>query len=185
MKKVHLVILILLTMLTLLSLTLNGVIIFSLLQARQIALDIQQTALTTLADTRAAVTGISAETFVYTLGVEQEVPIATSVLLNEEVAVPINTIIPINTTVAIPIDAGLLGIFEVDVPIRAFIPVNLEVAVPISQTVDIATTVPLNIDVPIEIPIADTPLVGHLEKLDATLARLEEKLTNPLDGEEE
>ena len=81
---------------------------------------------------------------------------------------------------------------DVDVPIRASIPVNLEVTVPISQTMDIATSVPLDIDVPIEIPIADTALIGYLEGLDATLAqvvealaRLEEKLTNPLGSEEE
>ncbi|MFQ6101977.1 MAG: hypothetical protein ACE5OS_12200 [Anaerolineae bacterium] len=189
MNKVYIIILILLALLVLCSLALNGAVIFALLQARQIGLDASQTALDTVADTRAMVTGIGEDTFSYTFEVQQEIPIATSIPFNEEVTVPIHTTVPISTVVMIPIDAGLLGTFDVDVPIRAIIPVDLEVAVPISQTVDLATTVPLSVDVPIAVPLAETPLVGYLEELDAALAQLEEalvrlegKLANPLGG---
>ena len=47
---------------------------------------------------------------------------------------------------------------------------------PISQTVDIATTVPLDVDVPIEIPLAETPLIDYMEELDTGLEQLEEAL---------
>ena len=187
MKKGYIIILILLTILTLLSLALNGAVIFGLLRARQIALDAEQVAMNAVTDARAIVAGIGDDTFSYTLEVNQEFPIATSIPFDEEITVPIKTTIPINTTVIVPIDAGLLGTFDVDVPVRTIIPVDLEFTVPVSKTVDIVATVPLNVDVPIEIPLAETPLAGYLEELDAalvrleeTLAHLEEELTNPL-----
>jgi len=189
MKKGYLITLIVLAALTLLSLALNGVVIFGLLQARQIALDAVTGARATVADTRALVTGIGDDTFSYTFKMQQEIPIAANIPFNEEVTVPINMTIPINTTVVVPINAGLLGTFDIDVPVRTIIPVNREFTVPISQTV---TTVPLDVDAPIEIPLAETPLAGYLEELDAVLARLEEtlahleeKLTDPLGRDEE
>jgi len=192
MKKGYLITLIVLAALTLLSLALNGVVIFGLLQARQIALDAVTGARATVADTRALVTGIGDDTFSYTFKMQQEIPIAANIPFNEEVTVPINMTIPINTTVVVPINAGLLGTFDIDVPVRTIIPVNREFTVPISQTVNISTTVPLDVDVPIEIPLAETPLAGYLEELDAVLARLEEtlahleeKLTDPLGRGEE
>ena len=188
MKKLHIVVLILLTLLTLLSLALNGVVIYGLLQARQIALDARQVALNTVADARSIVTGIGDDTFSYTLKVEQEIPVVVSVPLDEVVTIPVNTVIPIDTTVTVPIDLGITT-YDLDVPIQTIIPVDLEFAVPISQTVDIATTVLLDVEVPIEIPLAETPLLGYLEELDVALAqlegaltRLEEKLANPLGG---
>lgn len=178
MKRDYLVVLIVLAVLTLLSLTLNVAVILALLQARQIALN-------AVADARTVVTGIGDDTFSYTFEVNQEVLVASSIPFNEKVTMPIRTTLPISAVVTIPVNAGPLGTFDMDVPVRTVIPVDLEVAVPISQTVDVATTVPLDIDVPIEIPIADTVLVGYIEELDAALARIEAKLTNPLGSGEE
>ncbi len=177
MKKGYLVTLIVLAVLTLLSLTLNGVIILGLLRAQQIALD-------TVTEARAIVAGIGDDTFSYTFEVDQDIPVAASIPFNEEVTVPIRTTFPISTVVVIPVNAGLLGTFDIDVPIHAVIPVDLEVAVPISRTVDIVATVPLDMDVPIEISIADTLLVGYLEELDAALAQVEARLRWPLGGED-
>jgi hypothetical protein len=84
----------------------------------------------------------------------------------------------------VPIDLGITS-YNLQVPIRTVVPVDLTFTVPVSKTVEISTTVPLQVDVPIEIPIADTPLVGYLEELDAALARLEEKVANPLAGGQE
>ncbi|RLC99625.1 MAG: hypothetical protein DRI77_02320 [Chloroflexi bacterium] len=172
MKKGYLIILIALSILTLLSLALNGAVILTLLQARQIGLG-------AVTETRSTIAELEDMTFSYTLAVDQEIPIAVSIPFDEQVTVPINTSIPIDTTVTVPINAGLLGTFDVDVPIRTIVPIDLNVSVPISKTVDIATTVPLAVDVPIEIPIADTPLVGYLDKLDAALGRIEARLENP------
>ncbi|HDQ70657.1 MAG TPA: hypothetical protein ENN19_01000 [Chloroflexi bacterium] len=191
MKKAYAVVLILLSVLTLLSLALNGVVIFGLSKARQIGLDAQQAASDTVADTRSLIKGIENDTFSYTLEVAQEIPISARVPFREEVSVPIRTTIPISTTVVIPIRAGILGTFDLDVPVYAMVPVSLDVTVPISHTVDIETTVPLNVDVPIEIPLSDTPLVGYLDELDSGLESLEislgglgKQLRNPLNLKE-
>jgi hypothetical protein len=175
MKKIYAVALISLTVLTLLSLTLNGVVIFGLLRARQIALDVRQATLNTVTDARAIITSVGNDTFAYTLEVEQEIPIEASVPFNEEISVPVNTVIPIDTTVTVPIDLGITT-YDLEVPIQAILPVDLEFTVPISQTIDIATTVPLNVAVPIEIPLDETPLVDYMEELDIGLGRLEADL---------
>jgi len=176
MKKGYVIALLMLAVLTLLSLALNGVVIFGLLRAQQIGL-------TTVADARTIITGIGDGTFSYTFEVRQEIPIEASIPFNEEVTVPIKTTIPINTTVIVPIDLGITS-YDLKVPIRTVFPVDLEFTVLVSKTVDIVTTVPLEVDVPIEIPIADTPIVGYLEELDAALARVEAQLEQPFDSED-
>jgi hypothetical protein len=173
MKVGYTIVLILLAVLTLISLALSVTAVAGMLWLRQIAL-------ISVTSARAIIPDIGDETFFYTLEVEQEIPIAASVPVNEEVAIPINTTIPISTVVSIPIDAGVLGAFDIDVPVQAVVPVDLEFAVPINQTVDIATTVRLDVDVPIEIPLADTPLIGYLGKVDAALETLEKELADPL-----
>lgn len=173
MKKGYLIALIVLTVLTLLSLMLNGAVIYVLLRGQQIALN-------TVSDARAVVTSINDATISYTVEVDQEIPVAASVPFYETVSVPINTVLPVETTVMVPINLGVIS-YSLEVPISTIIPVDLEVTVPISQTVDVITTVPLDLDVPIEIPLADTPLVDYVEELDAALARLEARLKRPFD----
>ena len=175
MKKPTTIALILLALLTLLSLALNGVVIYGLLRARQIALGAQQAALQTVTDARSVVAGVGDDAFSYTLKVEQEIPIAASIPVDEVVTIPVDTVVPIDTTVIVPIDLGITT-YDLVIPIQTIVPVNLEFAVPISQTVDIVTSVPLDVDVPIEIPLAETPFVDYMDELDAGLARLEEAL---------
>lgn len=177
MKVGHTIILILLAVLTLVSLILGAVAISGVLWLRQIAL-------VTVAGARAAITDIGDDTFSYTITVDQEIPVVTTVPINEEVTLPIQTVVPISTVVAIPINAGLLGTFNIDVPVQTVIPVDLEFTVPVSQTVEIATTVPLSFEVPVEIPLADTPLVSYLEELGKALAQIEAELERPLGGED-
>jgi hypothetical protein len=176
MKRPYVVALILLTILSLLSLVFNGLVIFGLVRARQIALEAQQTALNTVTDARSIITGVGDDTFSYTFEVRQEIPINASVPFNDEITIPIRTTIPVSTVVIIPVDAGLLGTFDLDVPIRSMFPVDLSITFPVSQTVDVVTTVPLDVAVPIEVPLAETPLVGYIEELDTGLARLEKAI---------
>lgn len=176
MKKSTTILLIVLTALTLISLALNGVIIVWLLHVRQVAV-------ATVQDVRVVVAGIGREKISTTIRVEQEIPITASSPIYEEIVVPINTTIPIDTDVIVPINAGLLGTFEIDVPIRTVIPVDIDVVVPIRQTVDIATTVPLQLELPLEVSIAETPLADYLDALDTALAQAETSLAQPLGGE--
>jgi len=176
MKRIHTIILLLLTLLTLLALAAGGYALFWMLKIRQMALDAQQVALSTVAGARTLVSGLGDDSFSYTVSVERDIPIQANVPFRQEIVVPIQTTIPISTVVIIPVNAGLLGTFDMDVPVRAMIPVNMEVTVPLSRTIEVSTTVHLDLDVPIEIPLAETPLAGHLVELDAVLGRLEEGL---------
>lgn len=171
MNKNYTLALALLTLLTVLSLAVNGVVIFGLLKMQRLALQ-------AIADTRALVNDIGDEAFTYTIEVDQEIPIAANVPFHEELSIPINTTIPVNTTVVVPVDLGVTT-YNIDVPISTVLPVDLDVTVPISESVDVVTTVPLRMDVPIEIPLSETPLEGYLEDLDAALADIETKLERP------
>jgi hypothetical protein len=162
MRKGYLIALIVLTVLTLPSLMLNAMTMVELLWWRQYIL-------AEINDTRAIVRSIGEDTFSYTFEVDQEIPVAANIPFSQEVTVPINTTIPVNTSVVVPIDLGFTT-YNLTVPINTVFPVDMKVTVPISQTVEIVTTVPMDIDVPIEIVIADTPLIGYLEEADATLA---------------
>ncbi|MGD8996972.1 MAG: hypothetical protein PVH80_02605 [Anaerolineae bacterium] len=162
MRTGYLVALIGLTVLTLLSLTLSAVMIVELMWWRQYAL-------TAIADIRALVRGVGRDTLHYTFEVDQEIPIVAKIPVSQEISMPINTTVPVNTTVIVPVNLGITT-YNLTVPVNTVFPVDMVVTVPVSQTVDIVTTVPLDIDVPIEVIIADTPLVGYLDEVDATLA---------------
>jgi hypothetical protein len=169
---------VLLTVLVLVSLALNGVVIYSLVQVRDITLG-------TVGDARQVIAGVDDDVITHVIEVEQEIPVSVTVPIDQDVLVPIQTTIPISTVVTVPVKPPLLPEFSLPIPIQAVIPVDLEVVVPISETVPIDTVIPLDVEVPVEIPLADTPVVGYLDQLDEALSRLEERLADPLGREAE
>jgi hypothetical protein len=168
MKRPYVIALILLGVLTLLSLVLNGIVIFQFLRLRCVAHGV-------VADTRALITELTDDTFSHTVEIDQEIPISTDLPFNEAMTVPINTVVPISTTVVVPVDLGFTT-YNLAVPIDTVFPVDMEVTVPFSQTVGITTAVPIDVDVPVEIAIADTPLVDYLDELDAKLEEIDAQL---------
>ena len=168
MKRPTIIVLIVLGVLTLLSLTLNGVVIVQSLRLRCAAHGV-------VADTRALITDLTDDTFSTTVEIDQEIPISTDLPFNEVMTVPIDTVVPISTTVVVPVDLGFTT-YNLAVPIETIFPVDMEVTVPFSDTVSIITAVPIDVDVPIEIAIADIPLVDYLEELDSTLEEIEGQL---------
>jgi len=172
MKRGYVAALVVLTVLTLLSLALNAIVIFEFLQLRQAAHGV-------VTDARALITEISDDTLSYTVEVDQEIPVSTEIPFSESISVPINTVVPINTEVVVPVDLGFTT-YKLTVPIETVFPVDMEVTVPVSQVVDITTVVPLQVEVPIEIAVSETPLARYLEDVNATLKRTEEQLERPI-----
>lgn len=172
MKKGYTVAIVILGALTLLSLTLNVLVISQLLRARRTALNV-------ISSTQGLLDEVASETFTYTVEVNQEFPVDASIPFSEEVTVPINTVIPVNTTVVVPVDLGVTT-YQLSVPINTVFPVDMEMTVPISQTIDVVTTVPVNMAIPVAIPIDETPLVAYLDKMDTTLTQMENQLKYPL-----
>lgn len=172
MGKGYTALMIALVVLTLLSLAANAALIFSLLEARQVAL-------TTIADARGMLADITGETFTYTFKINEEIPFQSTFPVEEEFTVPFNSVIPINTTVAVPIDLGFTT-YNLRVPINMSFPIDMEFTVPISMAMDVDVTVPIEMEVPVEIPMAEIPLVRYVYEFDAKLAKLEQQLQNPL-----
>jgi len=172
MKRGYLAALGLLAVLVLVSLTLNGVTIISFLQLRR-------TMHRAVKDARVPVSQLAGDTFSYTVAVDQEIPVSTEIPLNETLEVPINAVVPVSTTVLVPVNLGFRR-YELAVPIEAVFPIDMEVSVPVSQTVDVTTVIPLEVDVPVEIAVSETLLAYYLRDLDAALEQTEMQLGRPI-----
>jgi hypothetical protein len=129
--------------------------------------------------TRFAVTAITeqlsqlvTQTITLTVPINQQIPVATTVQLDETFEVPIQTTVPINTVVDVPLQLGILGEVMLDVPINLSVPIDLVVNVPFSEEIPINTTVPIVMDIPVVISLKDTPLATQLEEWQATLGQL-------------
>lgn len=173
MKKAYPIALILLAILVLLSLILNGIVFIALLRTRR-------TTLAAVQDAQSAIDRISEDSISYTVQLDENLPVVTSFPFSEEIDVPINTVLPIDTTVFVPVDLGLLGTVDIEIPIRTVVPVDIDVTVPVNQTVDVVTSVPLKVNVPIEVEVSDTSLSRDLDALNRALAQLEARLEDPL-----
>jgi hypothetical protein len=106
----------------------------------------------------------------YTVKINQSIPLAVNVPINQTFAVPVNETISISTTIQVPFEIPLLGTRLFDVPIRTDIPLQLDVDIPVNVTIPITTIVPVRLDVPLNIAIADTPIDASLERAQSYLA---------------
>jgi hypothetical protein len=151
----------LLWLLVLFSLLLNVVILGQLLQMRR-------TAQLAVAETSAILESIQDATFALSIPIEETIIIEADLPVDETILVPIVTELPISTTVTVPVDAGVLGEIPLNIPIEATVPINFTTDVSIDQTFAVRAPVALDLDVPVEIAMVDTPLYGAL--IDAQLA---------------
>lgn len=147
-------------------------------EARTIASNLQDQVENTGTLTRFAVTAITeqlsqlvTQTITLTVPINQQIPVATSVQLDETFEVPIQTTVPISTVIDVPLQLGILGEITIDVPINLSVPINLVVNVPFSEEIPVNTTVPIVMDVPVVISLKDTPLAAQLEEWQATLGQ--------------
>ena len=136
------------------SLALNGILIYSLLDARQTAIEGLDAAI-------AALDSFGGNGFHYEYNFEREIPITTDVPIQQDLIFPFEGDFPINTTVEVPIDAGVLGTFLIEVPIDTSIYVNTTVPIHVDQAFHISTTIPVSMTVPIDVQ-PDDPAVQDL-----------------------
>lgn len=148
-------------------------------EARTIAANLQEQVENTGTLTRFAVTAITeqlaqlvTQTITLTVPINQQVPVATTVQLNETFEVPIQTTVPISTVIDVPLQLGILGEVTLDVPINLAVPIDLVVNVPFNEEIPINTTVPIVMDIPVLISLKDTPLAAQLAEWQATLGQL-------------
>ncbi len=155
------------------SLIMNALMLRQVIIARDIARQ-------TVSDAEAVIDNLQSQSFVYTVVIDENLPVRTDVPLDMTIPVIINETIPIATTVTVPVDTVVFGIIPVRVPFSTAIAVNFEQEIVIDETLTIDTIVPVYIEVPIDLKIRDTPLSEMLNDLKARLEELERNLSTPL-----
>jgi hypothetical protein len=155
---------VLLWCLVFLSLGLNLYLLYALQQARLLAIE-------TIGEAARSISVLAGQTIQYTLPVHQDIPVRTSVAIDETLSVPVSahltqtvpvraiipfrdtltvpvsTVIPVETTFQVPVNIPLVGQQFIAIPISATIPVSLSTPVSISREIPVATNV--YIDAPI------------------------------------
>ncbi len=139
---------------SLLSLALNGFLIYRLLSVRQ-------TAVSGLDAAIAALDNLSGQGFQYDYHLAQTVPFKGDIPFKQEFDFPFEGNFPINTTVQVPIDLGIGAPFKISVPINTTVPIKTAVPVRIDETFHIETEVPLDLTIPINIQPND-PAIQEL-----------------------
>ncbi len=118
--------------------------------------------------------------FAYTVTIDENLAVNTDMPVDETIPVSIDETLPINTIVTVPVKLGPFGTTNIDIPIATVIPVDLDFNVEIDQTFQVNTAVPINLEVPIEIAVEDTPLHGTLSDVQAQLYQLADELAQPI-----
>lgn len=98
----------------------------------------------------------ASETINLVIPVQKNIPISTTITLDDTFEVPIKLNVPIKTIITIPLDLGLLGPQRLSVPIDTMVPIDMSVPIELHRDVPFRTTIPLDISVPINIAIEDT-----------------------------
>ncbi len=156
---------ILLWLVALTSLGLNLVMLNQLIALRRAAGQ-------AVADAITVIDNLESQTFTTTVVVDNQLAVDTSIPVKETIPIQINQTLPIDTTVTVPVNAGLLGQLTLQVPIKAQIPVEIKQDVTIDQPFRVKTSVPLHLEVPVKIRLADTELAATLADIKARLLGL-------------
>lgn len=114
---------------------------------------------------------VEQDTIRVNIAIQQPIPIQATIPFNEQLNVPIKTTFPISDTIDVETPLG-----NIPLPVRMTFPIDLQVPITVSQTVDISTTVNLDLDVPIVIPVSETPLASYLGELRQALRALADGL---------
>lgn len=133
----------------LLSLALNGVLLFLLSRPERLVSPMLDRVLTRLETQDAALK--------YQVRIPAGTPVHFDIPVDERYEVRLNTTLPINTTVNLPINTPF-GSRTVQVPVRTTIPIRQTVPFHLRDTFRLRTQTQAEIVVPLEIPIRDLPL---------------------------
>lgn len=94
---------------------------------------------------------------------QADVPVQTSIRIQQTLQVPVQTEIPIKKSLDLPVNTPF-GSFTVPVPIDVKVPVNVQVPVTIDQNIPISATLPVQIDRSIEVDLRSTELGAELRR---------------------
>lgn len=133
----------------LLSLALNGVLLYLISRPERLLSPVLDRVLTRLEAQDA--------TIKYQVRIPAGMPVHFDIPVDERYDVRLNTSLPINTTVRMPVNTPF-GNRTVTVPIRTTIPIRQTVPFHLRDTFRLRTQTQAEIVVPLEIPVRDLPL---------------------------
>ncbi|MGC9347268.1 MAG: hypothetical protein ACP5JG_03935 [Anaerolineae bacterium] len=131
------------------SLVLNGVLLYALLYVRGELRSALITARNSLAVKER-------EPWVVQVNVDQEVPIRTTIPVDETFVIPLDIEYPLSTVINTHVDIPILGRQYINFPVETVIPISytleipIQVDFPISMTYRIQTEVPVEVEMPPE-----------------------------------
>jgi len=137
------------------SLAINGFLIYTLLRLRDGFAG-------TLAAARNSLVLSDLSSIELNVEVDQEIPIDTTVSINQRVSVPIDIEYPLNTVVTTFIDLPVIGRQEITIPVETTIPINTTLDIPIDLDLPISLVYPLKLSVPVQVQLPSS-LVDSLE----------------------
>ncbi|MFN8457545.1 MAG: hypothetical protein U0401_23300 [Anaerolineae bacterium] len=177
-------VLILLFLLVLLSLSLNGWLMWQWWAASQKLQQVAHTIRQALPETVRELDNLKASTFQVQVQVDQQFPVQAELPFNNTFNVPIQVTIPISQQISTqvqidPFQTGLAVPVDVNVPVKIEVPIETVVPITIDQTIPISTTVPLKLDVPVAVKLGETELAGYVDRLRVGVEGLD-KLLAPL-----
>lgn len=109
----------------------------------------------------------------YTAHINQNVPISVTVNLDDTITVPINAKVPVKTTVIVPVTIPVINqVVDLNVPINTIVPINTVVSVPVRKTLVVRGSSPIVVDVPVNIPINQTPFADILKILSDWISQI-------------
>jgi hypothetical protein len=153
-----------LALLLLISLALHAWTIATLLNIRQTARN-EMLALTS------EIAAARTDTIELEVPINQRFPVNTTVEIQEDIVVPVDTTVNVNQQVSFPI-ATPFGNTVITFPVQATVPVSTTIPVTIDETFSISTEVLVDMRLPINLPIDETPIGGYLEQLQRRLETL-------------
>jgi hypothetical protein len=136
--------------LSLVSLALNAILIYKLLDTRQKAISGVEQAI-------AALEGVAAQGFHYEYKFDRTIPFSGDIPFQQDIVFPFEGTIPFNTTVTVPVDMGLIQT-EIEVPVDTSVYVNTSVPIHVDETIHVDTEIPVSMTIPIDIQPGDPEL---------------------------
>lgn len=149
------------SVLVIVSLLLNGLLIYTLL-------NFQQELLSALAAARNGIVMIEEQPLAFSVTVDEMVPIRATVPIEQTFVMPLQLDYPLDTVVNTHIDIPILGKQELAIPVQTVIPISYTLEIPIQTEVPISLTYHLQQEIPVEVSVpveALSFLTDFIEKL--------------------
>jgi hypothetical protein len=164
-----------------LSLLLNGAVIWYGLQYRGQIRSLSTTVRQMLKEAVVDLKGLEELNLRLDVHVQDTLPVATDIPLQEEMNVTVRGAIPVRETLTTPVIVRAPGFnvpVQVTIPLDFEVPINMELPVSIQHEVPVKTTVPIDLNLPLEIDLSQTELGSFVADVREKLSRLEVLLSD-------